>query len=144
MEFMKKQSVGFYLGILTVIISAIAAGLYMGNCNTSYFKSLGVNSTVTLCLVAGLICEAVFICGNEIKGDLMVLDLFAVASAVFLAVGTVTFVSTRVNGLAAIMTFNNNASTMADFKNTIVAFAFCAAAILLSIVTSFFKVVNEA
>ncbi len=143
MNFFKKQSVGFYFGALTVIVSLVSIVTYMGNCGTDYFKSLGTNNTVVACLVAAAICEAIYIIGNEVVGDKMVLDILPLATAVLIAIGTVTFVSTRVNGMAAIMTFNNNASTMADFNNTVTAIVFCAVALVLSIVTSFMSVVKE-
>lgn len=143
MEFMKKQSAGFYLGTLTIILSIIGTVLYLGNCRTAYFTNLGVNTTVVACLIAAIVCEAVFLAGNEAVGSKMILDILPVASAVLLAVAVVTFVSTRVNGIAAIMTFTNNASTMADLNNTITAIAFCAVSLILCIVTSFFRVVKE-
>lgn len=143
MEFLKKQSAGFYLSVLSILLVVVGTVLYFGNCKTAYFANLGVNKIVAVCFIVAIICEIVFVVGNELMGSKMIFDIFPVLTAVLLVVGTITFVSTRVNGIAAIMTFSNNESTMADLNNTIVAIAFCAIAILFSIVTSFFKVVKE-
>ncbi len=144
MEFLKKQSAGFYLSLCTAIIGCIGTLLYFGNTKTAYFTNLGVNQTVAVTLILAVVAELVYIVLNELKGRTMISDLCPIVAAVMFVIGTITFVSTRVNGIAAIMTFTNNANTMADLKNTIVAIAFCAVAMLLAIVASFFKVVKEA
>ncbi len=143
MEFLKKQSLGFYFAICTAIIGIVGAALYFGNTKTAYFSPMGVNAAVVACLVIAVICEIAYIIGNEAVGRNMVLDILPVAGAILFAIGTVTFVSDRVNGIAAIMTFAGNESTMADLQNTIVAFVFCGIAFVLAILTSFFRVVKE-
>ena len=45
MEFIKKQSAGFYLSLLTIILAFIGIMLYFGNCKTAYFSNLGMNTT---------------------------------------------------------------------------------------------------
>ena len=143
MEFIKKQSAGFYLSLLTIILATIGTILYFGNCKTAYFSNLGINTTVVICLVIAILCEIIFLVGNEIMGSQLVLDIFPILAAVLLIIGTVTFITTRVNGMAAIMTFTNNESTMADLNHTIIAIAICFVAFLFSVVTSFFKIVKE-
>lgn len=143
MEFIKKQSAGFYLSVLTITLALIGTILYFGNCKTAYFSNLGINTTVVVCLVLAILCEIIFLIGNEIVGSQLVLDIFPILAAVLLIIGTVTFITTRVNGIAAIMTFTNNESTMADLNHTIIAIAICFVAFLFSVVTSFFKIVKE-
>ncbi|MDD2970234.1 MAG: hypothetical protein PHT89_09580 [Lachnospiraceae bacterium] len=143
MEFIKKQSAGFYLSLLTIILATVGTILYFGNCKTAYFSNLGINTTVVICLVIAILCEIIFLVGNEIMGSQLVLDIFPILAAVLLIIGTVTFITTRVNGMAAIMTFTNNESTMADLNHTIIAIAICFVAFLFSVVTSFFRIVNE-
>ncbi len=143
MEFIKKQSAGFYLSVLTITLALIGTILYFGNCKTAYFSNLGINTTVVVCLVLTILCEIIFLIGNEIVGSQLVLDIFPILAAVLLIIGTVTFITTRVNGIAAIMTFTNNESTMADLNHTIIAIAICFVAFLFSVVTSFFKIVKE-
>ena len=143
MEFIKKQSAGFYLSVLTITLALIGTILYFGNCKTAYFSNLGINTTVVICLVIAILCEIIFLVGNEIMGSQLVLDIFPILAAVLLIIGTVTFITTRVNGIAAIMTFTNNESTMADLNHTIIAIAICFVAFLFSVVTSFFKIVKE-
>ena len=143
MEFIKKQSAGFYLSLLTIILAFIGIMLYFGNCKTAYFSNLGMNTTVVACLVLAMICEVIFLIGNETMGSQFVLDIFPILAAVLFMIGTVTFITTRVNGMAAIMTFTNNESTMADLNHTIITIAICFVAFLFSVVASFFNIVNE-
>lgn len=143
MGFLKKQSIGFYLSTLTIIAAVIGAAMYLGNCKTAYFANLGVNNSVVACLVIAVLLEIAFVAGNEFAGSKFILDLCPVVSAVLITVATILFISTRVNGIAAIMTFTNNASTMQDLNNTIMTIVCCVAAMLLSMVSSFFDIVKE-
>lgn len=143
MEFIKKQSVGFYLSVIAAVIAVIGMVLYLSNCKTAYFANLGVNTNVVVCMAIAIVSEIVFIIGNEFMGKKRLLDLCPVISAVLLMIGTMLFISTRVNGIAAIMTFTNNESTMQDLNNTIVAIIFCVIAILFHMVSSFFDIVKE-
>jgi hypothetical protein len=51
-----------------------------------------------------------------------------------------TLVNSRVNGIAAIMTFENNAANMADLQSALVAIGALAAAALLACLAAFFSV----
>lgn len=53
------------------------------------------------------------------------------------------FVNVRVNGIAAVMTFENNARNMADLTSAIVGIAGCLVAAIVSIVSAFFDVSKE-
>ena len=46
MSFLKKQSVGFYFIILTVILAVAGTIAYLINCGTDYFSNLGINSGI--------------------------------------------------------------------------------------------------
>jgi len=143
MGFMKKQSAGFYLEVCAILVGAAGLIRYFANCRTAYFSNLGQDPRVTGCFIAAIVLELVYVAGNEILGDRMIFDLCPPAAAVLLTVGTLFFISARVDGIAAIMTFTNNASTMADLNHTITSVIVCGAAMLITILASFFRVVKE-
>ena len=39
---MKKQSAGFYLTVVSAVAAIVGLIAYLVNCNTNYFKNLGV------------------------------------------------------------------------------------------------------
>lgn len=55
-----------------------------------------------------------------------------------------TLVNSRINGVAAIMTFENNAQNMADLQSAIIAIAALVIAAVLAAFTAFFDVKKEA
>jgi len=142
MDFIKKQAAGFYLNIVVIVIAVMGLIRYLQNCKTSYFSNLGTNHIVVVCFIVAICAEIIFLAGYEIIGNKIVFDVFPVIAAILLTIGTILFVSSRVNGIAAIMTFTNNASTMADLNHTIISIVVCAISMILTIIASFFKVVK--
>lgn len=67
----------------------------------------------------------------------------SVAAAALLMAATLLLVNTRVNSIAAVMTYENNASNMADLTSCIVGIAGCLVATVVSIVASFHDVVKD-
>ena len=61
-------------------------------------------------------------------------------TGVTITVALAYFIQARVNGIAAIMTFTNNAQNMKDLSSAIVAIAALAIAMILNMVASFFAV----
>ena len=122
----RKIGIGFILTVLTMIVTSVSLFLYLQNCKTNYFANMGVDTTVAACLVAAVVLEAL----------MLALSLTAVAA--------IQFIGSRIAGAASIMTFESNAENMADLNNAIVAMACCVIALLLVMISSFFKVVKEA
>lgn len=143
MTFLKKQSIGFYLNVLVIVVSIVGTVMYLANCKTSYFANLGVNTSVVICFCAAVVLELIYVIGNEAAGRKMILDICPVVSTALVTIATVLFLSARVNGIAAIMTFTNNASTMRDLNHTILSLVFCVIAIVAGMAASFFDVVKE-
>ena len=143
MEFIKKQSAGFYITVLTVILAGAGTAFYLINCNTSYFSGLGVDKGLVSYLIIAIVLEIALIVGSQILGSKAYLDILPVASAILLVVALVTFISLRVNSIAAIMTFENNAQTMADLSSAITGIVLCLLAVLFGIIASFFNIVKE-
>lgn len=137
-----KKSIGFFMTILSAAAAAVGAVAYFMNCRTNYFINLGVNPVVMGCAVAAIVLQIVYIVVTQ-KGHQLWNDVLAVIPPVLLIVATITLVSARVNGIAAIMTFENNAQNMADLTSAIVGIAACLIAAVIGIVASFFDTVKE-
>lgn len=138
----RKKSAGFILTILTAVISAAALVCYFVNTGTRYFKNMGINPVVIICLIAAIAAEvSVLVVG--MKKQPLWADILPIVASVTLMVGMLNFISARVNGIAAIMTFENNAQNMSDLKSAIVGIVACLIALILAIVTSFFDVTEE-
>lgn len=143
MTFIKKQSVGFYFAVVTVIFAVAGLAMYLKNSSTDYFSNLGKDPVILGCLIAAIIAELVLIVAAQ-SGVKMWMDILPVAVSMLLMLGTIWFVSSRVNGIASIMTFENNANTMADLSSAITGIVLCLIAGVVSIIASFFDIVKEA
>lgn len=139
----RKTSAGLFMTAISIIAAVVGFIYYMMNCNTAYFANLGVNPVVIGCIVAAIVLQVVLIIVG-MKGQPMWIDILSIAISVFLMLGTINFVSARVNGFAAILTFENNAENMADLSSAIIGIAACLIATVVSIVASFFDVTKEA
>ena len=143
MNFLKKQSVGFYFSVIVVILSLVGMAMYLKNSATAYFSNLGKDPVILACLIVAVIAELLFMILSQ-KGMKSWMDILPVAVSVLLMLGAVLFASSRVNGIASIMTFENNAQTMADLSSAVTGIGFCLAAGIVSIVASFFDITKEA
>lgn len=139
---MKNKSAGFFLTALSAVAAIIGLIAYLVNTGTNYFVNLGVSPAVAGSAVAAIAAEIVYIIVNG-KGMKAWADILPVLSSALLIVATVMLVSVRVNGIASIMTFENNASNMSDLTSAIVGIAACLIAAIVSIISSFFDVVKE-
>lgn len=144
MDFFKRQSIGFYMGILTFSITLAALVYAEINGRTAYFHNLGVESRVLDCVVASLALEIFALVSGQVhRGNrwlALARDIALCLAAVLLVLGLVSFLSSRINGFASIMTFEQNAQNMADLQSALIAIVLFALAVVLAIVTSFFRV----
>lgn len=143
MNFIKKQSVGFYLTTLTVIIATIGLIFYIINCNTNYFKNTGISIGIVACIVVAVILEIIVIFASQKIGVKGYLDIGMIIAPMLLIIAFAIFVSLRVNSIASILSFERNAQTMADLSSAIIGMGFCFASVILSIVSAFFDIVRE-
>lgn len=141
MSFLKKQGAGFYFGALTLIASAAGFICYLVNCNTAYFANLGTSPIVIGCAVAAIAALALYLVLGQ-KGGIAA-DIMPVIAGVCLMAAAGNFAAARVNGIAAIMTFTNNAQNMADLSSAIAGIALLVVAALLNIIGSFLRVVKD-
>ena len=135
---MKNKSLGFYIAIIAAILAVVGVIFYLINCNTDYFGNLGVNAGVVACMVIAIVLELVY--GFGYKASAKIFDLIPLVCGALMMVAFVLFVSARVNGIASILTFENNAQTMADLTSAVVGMVFCFLAVIFNIIGSFFKV----
>lgn len=142
MIFLKKQSTGFYLTLLSAVLAGVGAAFYFVNCSTAYFSGMGVNAVVAACAIAAILAELGLILGSQFLGGNKLLDLLAVAPAVLLMVALVLFIGDRVAGIASILTFENNAQTMADLSSALAGIVCLALATVAGITASFFHIVS--
>lgn len=143
MNFIKKQSVGFYLTTLTVIIATIGLVFYVINCNTNYFKNTGISTVVVACMVVAIISEIIVIFASQRVGTKGYLDIAMIVAPMLLIIASAIFISLRVNSIASILSFERNAQTMSDLSSAIIGMGFCFGSVILGIISAFFDIVKE-
>lgn len=143
MSFLNKQAAGFYCAALSALLAIVGLIFYLVNCKTDYFMNVGVSPVVVGCAVVAIAAEALLLLACQKAGESRALDLLAVAPAVLLMVAFVTLVGSRVASIATIMTFENNAQTMADLSSALVGIVCLLLAMLTGIIASFCKVAKN-
>lgn len=136
---MKKNGIGFYATGLSFAAGIVALVFYFINTNTNYFTNLGVSPAVVGCAAVALAAQLVLLVLSKQPQPIW-LDLVAVAAPVLLMVAFVSLTGTRVNGIAAIMTFENNAQTMSDLSSAIISMAAFLIAWLVGVVSAYFNI----
>ena len=137
-----KKSAGFFMTILSAAAAVVGAAAYFVNCRTNYFINLGLNPVVMGCAVAAILCQVAYLVVTR-NGHALWSGVLAVAAPALLMVAAITLVGARVTGIAAIMTFENNAQNMADLTSAIVGIAGCLIGSVAGIAASFFDTVKE-
>ena len=116
-----KKGAGLILSLLTAVAGAVGLGFCIVNAGTDSFRKIGTSPVVIGCAVIAIL---------------------ALVLRVVLVVAAVQFISPRVNTIASIMTFTNNAQTMADLSSAIYGTAALLIAVVLNIIAAFTNV-NE-
>lgn len=136
---MKQNGIGFYTTGLSFVAGVVALVFYMINAKTDYFANLGVSPVVVGCTVVAVVTQLVLLVLSKQEQPIW-MDLAAVAAPVLLMVAFINLTGSRVNGIASIMTFENNAQTMSDLTSAIVSMAALLIACLIGIVSSYFNI----
>ena len=128
-----KKGAGFILSLLTAIAGVVGLVFCMVNANTDSFRAVGTSPVVIACAVIAIVALVlrVLLDGKQ-----------AIAADVMLVIAAAQFISPRVNTIASIMTFTNNAQTMADLSSAIYGTAALLIAVVLNIIAAFTNV-NE-
>lgn len=141
---MKRNiSAGLIITCLAAIAALVGVIAYVVNTGTNYYAKMGVDTTVLILLIVGVVAELLTIVIG-LKGSSIIGDILPVVGSVLLTAGVVMLLNARINNLAAVFTFENSAANMADTTSCIVAIAACVVAMLVSILASFFDVTKEA
>lgn len=140
---MKKLSVGFFLTVLSAILAVVGLIFYMVNANTAYFANLGVNAAIVGCAVAAIVLQAIYLGAAARNERHWALGFCPIVACALLMLAFTNFITARVNGIASIMTFENNASNMADLTSALVGLVFCLLAVVFGIVSAFFDVSKD-
>ena len=136
---MKQNGIGFYTTGLSFVAGVVALVFYIINAKTDYFANLGVSPVVVGCTVVAVVAQLVLLVLSKQEQPIW-MDLAAVAAPVLLMVAFINLTGSRVNGIASIMTFENNAQTMSDLTSAIVSMAALLIACLIGIVSSYFNI----
>lgn len=140
MEFIKKQSIGFYTTVLSCIAMIVGIAYYLCNCKTKYFSNLGINKTVVVCGVIAIIGLVAYMILNEMDRSSLISNFLPIVCGVLMMIAVVAFIGSRVYGIASIITFENNAENMADLTNAFTGMIWCVAAVVLQMISSFFNI----
>ena len=136
-----KKGAGFILTLLTAIAGVVGLAFCLVNANTDSFRKIGTSPVVIACAVialAALVLRIVLDSKQALAADAM-----SVIAGVTLVVAAVQFISPRVNTIASIITFTNNAQTMADLSSAIYGTAALLIAVVLNIIAAFTQVTKE-
>ncbi len=142
MTFIQKQAQGFYFSLLAIVSAIVGIICYFINCNTAYFSNLGINNFEILYIVVAIVLELIFIIGSELKMSSVIIDILPILISICFVLAVVIFISTRIYGMASILTFEKNAQTMSDLSSAVTGIVFSVIALVLSIMSSFFRVIK--
>ncbi|MBQ1492903.1 MAG: hypothetical protein IIZ39_13165 [Blautia sp.] len=139
---MKRGVLGTFLTLLSIVAGGVGLAFYVTNTNTTYFSGLGRN-TVVIGTVAAAIVALLLWClfGGATTS---IKDLLPIAAPALFMVGFLTLLNSRVNGIAAIMTFENNEQNMADLNSALIALGALAIAAVLACLAAFCDVKKKA
>ncbi len=138
----KKLGAGMISSCITLVLAIVGFVAYIINCNTAYFSNLGKNPIVIATLVIAIVALMAWMTLGKVSPSWT--DIFPIVAPACLFIGGITLLNTRINGMAAIMTFTNNAQNMADMTSAIVAIAAIIVAAIVGIVSAFFDVKKAA
>jgi len=143
MNFIKKQSIGFYLATITILIAIMGIIFYIKNCNTNYFRKTGMNIWVIVCMIIAVMLEVATIILSQRYETNSYLDAIMIIAPMLFIAAFMIFLSSRVNSIASILSFERNAETMADLSSAIIGMGCCLFAVIFSIASSFFDIIRE-
>ena len=135
----RKTSAGFFFSVLVVIAAVVGLAFYMINCNTSYFRNLGINPLIIGSLVCAILLEVLYIIVEK-DSTTSIVDIFPAIVSALLMVGAGFFVASRAAGAASIMTFEGNAQTLADLQSAIIGIAAILCGVVISWIAAFMDV----
>ena len=137
-----KRGFGSICTVITAIVGIVGLAAYLTNAGTNYFAGLGRDMTVIGCAIVGIAALVLWLFLGEARPSWK--DILPVIAPAAFIVSALTLVNSRINGIAAIMTFEANAQNQADLKSALVAIGALVMAAVLAAFTAFFDVKKEA
>ena len=138
---MKRALFGTIVNLLAVVAAIYGLVKYFTNAGTNYFKNLGTNPLVIGAVVLAVAAILIWCFLGEEKTTWK--DILPIAAPALLMFALLTLANSRINGIAAIMTFENNAQNMADMQSAISGMMAMAAAVGVSWLAAFFDITSE-
>lgn len=135
---MKRALFGTIVNALAVIAACFGLVQYFTNAGTTYFKGLGTNPAVIAATVIAIAALVVWCLLGEARTTWK--DILPIAAPALLMFALLTLLNSRINGIAAIMTFENNAANMADLQSALYALGGLGVAAVLACLAAFFSV----
>ena len=133
-----KKGAGLILSLLTAIAGVVGLVFCMVKANTDSCRAVGTSPIVIGCAVIAILALVLRVVLD--KKLALAADAMSVVAGITLVVAAVQFISPRVNTIASIMTFTNNAQTMADLSSAIYGTATLLIAVVLNIIAAFTNV----
>ena len=135
---MKRSIIGTLITGICTIVGMIGLSMYIINSNTNYFSGLGKSVPIILCTVLGIAALLAWCVLGDDRGGIK--DILPIAAPSFFTIAFVTLLNSRINGIAAITTFEANEQNFADMQSAIMAMVFLIIAAVLSAINAFFEV----
>ena len=139
----KKFTAGAVIACLAAVLAIVGLISYLVNTGTNYYAKMGVNASIVICLIAAAVLSVARLFIGQ-TGKPAWADILPVAASVLAVLGFMFLLNARVNNLAAVFTFENNAANMADTTSCIVAIAASLLAVIVTIVSAFSDTAKEA
>ena len=139
---MKRSYFGTIVSLLAVCAACVGLIAYMMNAGTTYFVGLGKNTLVICSLIVGILALLLWVAMGE--ANVTWKDILPLAAPSLFMFGFLTLLNSRINGIAAIMTFEANEANMSDLKSALVALVAMAIAALLACIAAFANVKKQA
>ena len=136
----ETQSMGFgvFTTLLALIATAVGFAYYLINAGTVNFSSLGKDPVILGCLGGAIACYVIWLLAGSDKRR--ILDILPFAAPVLTIYGGLVMANSRINGIASILTFTNNAQNIADMQSAVIAIAATVIAAVIGIFSAFFQV----
>ena len=139
----RKPAAGTVFTALSAVLAIVGFVFYFINSNTAYFSSVGKSAVVIGTIVAALVCDVCYILLTKDFNPAWS-DALPIVSIVCLWIGTLSFIASRIAGIASIMTFEMNEQNMADLKSAIIGMVLLLVSAIVMVVGNFFDTRKEA
>ncbi len=147
MEFLKKQTVGFFAYIVVAIMAVITLGIYVSNVNAAYYKDM--NSTVLVMMVIAVLLIAVTLVLPQYasgKAVDLVVDIARIATSVLIISAGVMFISMRLESFGYIFGSNlemGNEEAFTAANQAVLGIILFVVTWVISVIAAFFSVTKK-